>query len=212
MLFEWVPVIHGLKKIPMYSLIFTASSSEVQRPNPDPGGYKEMSSILTDQPVAPSNMSPNAGVGGGGCVVPANEYSCAHGAQINLWRSNSIFNLIPSTEICVIHSVIGQLRTGYIDPSILWLDSEPLTAPAPISQETSYEESRIQTDKGKQLPNSLNSFFFLVINFCVFYGVIVRYGSTTRLIDYPWGFFRVWDPDQKGHGEITTRTESNGHQ
>jgi hypothetical protein len=30
-------------------------------------------------------MSPNAGVGvGGGCGVSANEYSCAHGAQINL--------------------------------------------------------------------------------------------------------------------------------
>jgi hypothetical protein len=33
----------------------------------------------------PSYMSPNAagGAGGGGCGVSANEYSCAHGAQIN---------------------------------------------------------------------------------------------------------------------------------
>ncbi len=27
-------------------------------------------------------MSTNAGVGGGGCGVSANEYSCSHGAQI----------------------------------------------------------------------------------------------------------------------------------
>ncbi len=27
------------------------------------------------------------------CGVSVNEYSCAHGAQINFWRSNSIFNL-----------------------------------------------------------------------------------------------------------------------
>jgi hypothetical protein len=33
------------------------------------------------------------GEGGGGCGVSANEYSCAHGAQIKtLVRSNSIFN------------------------------------------------------------------------------------------------------------------------
>jgi hypothetical protein len=34
-------------------------------------------------PIAPSYMSPY-GRGGGGCVVSANEYSCAHGAQINV--------------------------------------------------------------------------------------------------------------------------------
>ncbi len=35
-------------------------------------------------PIVPSYVSPNAGVGGGGgCRVSANEYSCAHGAQIN---------------------------------------------------------------------------------------------------------------------------------
>ncbi len=34
-------------------------------------------------PIAPSYMSPNAGGGGGGCGVSANEYSCPHGAQIN---------------------------------------------------------------------------------------------------------------------------------
>jgi hypothetical protein len=28
-------------------------------------------------------MSPNAGGGGGGCGISANEYSCAHGAKIN---------------------------------------------------------------------------------------------------------------------------------
>ena len=35
--------------------------------------------------IAPSYMSPNAGGrgGGGGCRVSANEYSWAHGAQIN---------------------------------------------------------------------------------------------------------------------------------
>jgi hypothetical protein len=33
-------------------------------------------------PIAPSYISPNAG-GGLRCLVSANEYSCAHGAQIN---------------------------------------------------------------------------------------------------------------------------------
>jgi hypothetical protein len=47
------------------------------------GGHKEMSSILADHNSA-SYMSPNAGVWGGGyCRASANEYSCAHGAQIN---------------------------------------------------------------------------------------------------------------------------------
>ncbi len=39
-----------------------------------------MSSILADHARAPSYMSPNAGRGGG---VSANEYSCAHEAQIS---------------------------------------------------------------------------------------------------------------------------------
>ncbi len=38
-------------------------------------GLKEMSSIFADQYIAPSYMSPNAGVGGGGSGVSANEYS-----------------------------------------------------------------------------------------------------------------------------------------
>ncbi len=43
-----------------------------------------MSSILAD-PIAPSYMRPNAGRGGWvGCGISANEYSCAHGALINL--------------------------------------------------------------------------------------------------------------------------------
>jgi hypothetical protein len=33
--------------------------------------------------MAPSYTSPNAGGGGYECGVSANEYSCAHGAQIN---------------------------------------------------------------------------------------------------------------------------------
>jgi hypothetical protein len=55
--------------------------------------------VYVGGPIAPSYMSPNAwgrGVGRGawGCGVSANmyKYSCAHGAQINLRRSNSIFN------------------------------------------------------------------------------------------------------------------------
>ncbi len=61
------------------------------------GGYKEMSSIVADQPIAPSYTSPNAGGRGVGVAgVPANEYSCAHHVTWSpnkLWRSNSIFNL-----------------------------------------------------------------------------------------------------------------------
>jgi hypothetical protein len=41
-----------------------------------------MSSILADQ-QRPRLWSPNAGEGGESCGVSANEYSCAHGAQIN---------------------------------------------------------------------------------------------------------------------------------
>ena len=33
--------------------------------------------------IAPPYMSPKSGGGGGGCGVSANEYICAHGAQIN---------------------------------------------------------------------------------------------------------------------------------
>jgi hypothetical protein len=54
-----------------------------------PGGHQEMSSILADQ-ERPRN-EPKCG-GGGGCGVLANEYSCAHGAQIN-FGFNIIFNL-----------------------------------------------------------------------------------------------------------------------
>ncbi len=35
--------------------------------------------VYLGRPIAPSYMSPNAGGG----VVSANEYSCAHGAEIN---------------------------------------------------------------------------------------------------------------------------------
>jgi hypothetical protein len=42
-------------------------------------------------PIVPSYMSPSAGGWGGGSFgVLANEYSYAHGAQINFGRSNSI--------------------------------------------------------------------------------------------------------------------------
>ncbi len=44
-------------------------------------------------PIAPSYMSPNAGVGGS-CGVSANEYRTAvHRSPNKLWGSNSIFNL-----------------------------------------------------------------------------------------------------------------------
>ncbi len=48
-----------------------------------PGGYKEMSSVLTDQ-YRPRMRAQMWRVGwGGGCGVLANEYICAHGTQIN---------------------------------------------------------------------------------------------------------------------------------
>jgi hypothetical protein len=45
------------------------------------GCHKEMSSILADQYALVDE--PKCGGWGWGCGVPANEYSCAHGAQIN---------------------------------------------------------------------------------------------------------------------------------
>ncbi len=48
------------------------------------GEGSERDVVYLDWPIAPSYMSPNVGGGGGGgCGVSANEYSCAHGAQIN---------------------------------------------------------------------------------------------------------------------------------
>jgi hypothetical protein len=44
---------------------------------PRPGDQKEMSSTLADQ-----ERPRGVGGGGGCCGVSANEYSCAHGAQI----------------------------------------------------------------------------------------------------------------------------------
>jgi hypothetical protein len=61
-----------------------------------PGGYKEMSFILADQ-WRPSYMSLNAGKGGGGCGVSANENSGAHHvtwSPTKLWRSGFFFFVI----------------------------------------------------------------------------------------------------------------------
>ncbi len=38
--------------------------------------------VYLGRPIAPSDMSPNAG-GGRSCGVSANKYSCVHGAQKN---------------------------------------------------------------------------------------------------------------------------------
>jgi hypothetical protein len=46
------------------------------------GGHKEMSSILADH-ERPRIRAQMLGGGGGGCGVSDNEYSCAHGSQIN---------------------------------------------------------------------------------------------------------------------------------
>ncbi len=49
-----------------------------------PGSQRDV--VYLDWPIVFSYMSPNAGEGGEGVVAgsqPANEYSCAHGAQIN---------------------------------------------------------------------------------------------------------------------------------
>ncbi len=49
------------------------------------GGLKEMSSFLADQLLL--RIWAQMPGGGGCCGVSANEYSCAHGAQINFWDS-----------------------------------------------------------------------------------------------------------------------------
>jgi hypothetical protein len=67
-------------------------------------------------------MSPNAG-GGGLRGLSQNEYSCAHGAQINLGRSNSIFNLYGSSSLdpCLCPG-IGWLGVG-LRPDVSWAPS-----------------------------------------------------------------------------------------
>jgi hypothetical protein len=55
----------------------------------------EMSSIFADNSVL-ENESQCGGMGGGGCGVSANEYSCAHHVEWSpnkLWRFISIFKL-----------------------------------------------------------------------------------------------------------------------
>jgi hypothetical protein len=49
------------------------------------GGHKEI--------VCLSWLTNSAQMREGGCGVSANEYSCSHGAQINFWRSNSVFSI-----------------------------------------------------------------------------------------------------------------------
>ena len=46
------------------------------------GSQRDVAVAYLGWAIAPSYMSPNA-VGGGCCGVSANEYSCAHGSQIN---------------------------------------------------------------------------------------------------------------------------------
>ncbi len=53
---------------------------------------------LSWRPIAPSYMSPNAR-GGGGFGVSANEYSCAHGAQINFGDLTSYLTYVCTSRL-----------------------------------------------------------------------------------------------------------------
>ena len=66
------------------------------------GVHKEMSSILAA--IAPSNKSPNSGVGEG-CGVSANGFSCAHGAQINFGDLIPYLTYVLGGKICLYYDV-----------------------------------------------------------------------------------------------------------
>ncbi len=60
-------------------------------------------------------MSPNGGWGGGGCGLSANEYSCAHGAQIKFR------DLTP--YLTYVHTIVGGLvlaRSWLSEPWQMW--------------------------------------------------------------------------------------------
>ncbi len=76
-------------------------------------------------PIAPSYMSQNAGGGGRGllrCGVSANEYSCAHGAQINFGDLTSYLTYVQKPMLALF---FGSHETS----QIIWISK-----PAPTIQ------------------------------------------------------------------------------
>ena len=71
-------------------------------------GGLERDVVYLGWPIALSYMSPNAGEWREeGCGVSANEYSCAHGAQRELWRSN---NSLYEPNLSQLNPLIGVSR------------------------------------------------------------------------------------------------------
>ncbi len=57
---------------------------------------------------------------GGCCGFSGNEYSCAHGAQINLWRSYSILNLCPCDKLIILLAdFLHGLSSLYLELELL---------------------------------------------------------------------------------------------
>ncbi len=63
-------------------------------------------------PIAPSDMSPNAG--GGGCGVSANEYRFAHGAQINFGDLTPIYPTHQSAVLCMLASPLLSVTLRWL--------------------------------------------------------------------------------------------------
>ncbi len=73
-------------------------------------------------PIAHSYMSPKAGAGRGGRLgASANEYSCAHGAQINFGDLTPYFNYVMSVFIVIMSSRYVHLEQSLWPPtSLCW--------------------------------------------------------------------------------------------
>ncbi len=112
----------------MESATFCCNSSFTGR-----GSQRDV--VYLGWPMAPSYTSPNAGNGGWGGAVSANEYSCAHGAQKNFgdltpyltyvytgkqyWKHSVIFKFLQMPITAVDNWIINGLN------SVIYLSNLP---------------------------------------------------------------------------------------
>ncbi len=82
--------------------------------------HKEMSSIswLTNSALV---YEPKCGLGSQPMKTCTSTYSCAHGAQINFWRSNSIFYLWYQYSRLNLHCVTPFLYVHIVDGLLMFI-------------------------------------------------------------------------------------------
>jgi hypothetical protein len=80
-----------------------------------PGG-SQRDVVYLGWPIAPSYMSPNSR----GCGISANEYSCAHGAQVNFGDQTPYFNRLNSIDSLTVKQSPCPKSLGGIYCEFLW--------------------------------------------------------------------------------------------